>query len=354
MLFKLSLLVIFAATPLVFATLYFFRAPYGRHYHGGWGPTVSARAGWLLMELPALVVIALCVFLARTEVSLLSFLLLGLWEVHYLYRTCLFPFLIRDRGKQFPIVIILFAAIFNSLNGYANGVSLASASPIPAPGFLPGLRFVVGVALFAAGFVTHVWADRDLRALRRPGEVGYQIPRGGPVRPRGEPQLLRRDRPVDRAGRWPPGRCPGSPSPCSRPPTSCRGRTLTGSGTSRPSRSILASASASSRSCTDGRRARRAGRAPRHTPEEAQDARDPLFRRLQHVGLLPRGAMAVSRATCAGRASCRPRWATAHRVIEEGLNGRTTVWDDPIEGDKNGLRQLPRSSSRTRPWTSWC
>jgi lysophospholipase L1-like esterase len=28
-------------------------------------------------------------------------------------------------------------------------------------------------------------------------------------------------------------------------------------------------------------------------------------------------------------------------VIEEGLNGRTTVWDDPVEGDRNGRRQLP-------------
>jgi lysophospholipase L1-like esterase len=28
-------------------------------------------------------------------------------------------------------------------------------------------------------------------------------------------------------------------------------------------------------------------------------------------------------------------------VIEEGLNGRTTVWDDPIEGNKNGKTQLP-------------
>lgn len=27
-------------------------------------------------------------------------------------------------------------------------------------------------------------------------------------------------------------------------------------------------------------------------------------------------------------------------VVEEGLNGRTTVWDDPIEGDKNGKRHL--------------
>jgi lysophospholipase L1-like esterase len=27
-------------------------------------------------------------------------------------------------------------------------------------------------------------------------------------------------------------------------------------------------------------------------------------------------------------------------VIEEGLPGRTTVWDDPVEGGKNGLEQL--------------
>jgi lysophospholipase L1-like esterase len=27
-------------------------------------------------------------------------------------------------------------------------------------------------------------------------------------------------------------------------------------------------------------------------------------------------------------------------VVEEGQNGRTTVWDDPVEGEKNGLRYL--------------
>ena len=27
-------------------------------------------------------------------------------------------------------------------------------------------------------------------------------------------------------------------------------------------------------------------------------------------------------------------------IVEEGLNGRTTVWDDPIEGYKNGKEQL--------------
>lgn len=28
-------------------------------------------------------------------------------------------------------------------------------------------------------------------------------------------------------------------------------------------------------------------------------------------------------------------------LIEEGLNGRTSVWEDPVEGDKCGIRQLP-------------
>jgi lysophospholipase L1-like esterase len=36
-------------------------------------------------------------------------------------------------------------------------------------------------------------------------------------------------------------------------------------------------------------------------------------------------------------------------VVEEGLSGRTTVWDDPIEGDKNGKVQLPSILYSHRP-----
>lgn len=36
-------------------------------------------------------------------------------------------------------------------------------------------------------------------------------------------------------------------------------------------------------------------------------------------------------------------------VVEEGLGGRTTVWDDPIEGDKNGRRQLPAPLESHKP-----
>jgi 3-oxo-5-alpha-steroid 4-dehydrogenase 1 len=179
MLNTVAILVIFISAPCVFALLYFFTAPYGRHFRAGWGPTVAERTGWMIMEAPALLVIGIVVFANAPRVTPFSFLLLGLWEIHYLYRTCLFPLMMRPSEKRFPVILIAFAFIFNSLNGYANGLYLSSAPPLLSGTVWPGLRACIGVALFAGGFVTHVWADRDLRHLRAPGEVGYKIPRGG-------------------------------------------------------------------------------------------------------------------------------------------------------------------------------
>ena len=179
MLYFIAIVVIFASAPCVFVTLFFFTAPYGRHFRQGWGPSVSPRAGWILMELPALVVIGATVLFSGRTVSPMALLLLGLWEIHYLYRACLFPFLMRQNGKRFPIVLILFAVIFNSLNGYANGTFLANASPFPADGLFARVRLCVGIVLFVAGFLIHVRADHNLRNLRAPGEGGYKIPRGG-------------------------------------------------------------------------------------------------------------------------------------------------------------------------------
>jgi 3-oxo-5-alpha-steroid 4-dehydrogenase 1 len=179
MLERIAVLTIFMAAPLVFTLLFFFTAPYGRHFRKGWGPSVTARAGWILMEAPALLVIAFVVIPRWGSVSAASLLLFGLWEVHYVYRTCVFPFLMKGSSKRFPLMLILFALVFNGLNGYANGVWLAASDPLARGGFIAGIRLCIGIGLFAAGFVTHLWADGTLRRLRAPGEVGYKIPRGG-------------------------------------------------------------------------------------------------------------------------------------------------------------------------------
>lgn len=40
-------------------------------------------------------------------------------------------------------------------------------------------RFICGVTIFAIGFGINLHSDSILRNLRKPGETGYRIPRGG-------------------------------------------------------------------------------------------------------------------------------------------------------------------------------
>jgi 3-oxo-5-alpha-steroid 4-dehydrogenase 1 len=173
----ICLIVLFASTPLMFVALLLMPAPYGRYPTEGWGPTVGARTGWLLMELPALAVIDVAAFAQGRSVSVGAVVLLCLWQLHYIYRTLIFPFLIRERGKRFPVLLVGIAVVFNSVNGYANGVSLNAH--VLSAGRLLDPRFAAGLAIFAAGFITHVWADAVLRGLRAPGETGYRVPNGG-------------------------------------------------------------------------------------------------------------------------------------------------------------------------------
>jgi 3-oxo-5-alpha-steroid 4-dehydrogenase 1 len=185
MLYSVSLLVILGSAPLVLAGLLILPAPYGRFASKAWGPTMSARAGWIVMELPALFVIPLAALrgagpsAGSTPLAASSMLLLCLWEAHYVYRTLIFPFLIREKGKGMPILLVAMALIFNTMNGCANGISLAAHPRALGAGLLGDLAFTAGLVLFTAGFAVHVWADAGLRGLRAPGETGYRIPAGG-------------------------------------------------------------------------------------------------------------------------------------------------------------------------------
>lgn len=61
-LFILNCIIIawFAVAAIVFVTLFFFVAPYGRHTRKGWGPATASRFGWILMEAPAALVFTIC------------------------------------------------------------------------------------------------------------------------------------------------------------------------------------------------------------------------------------------------------------------------------------------------------
>lgn len=166
---------------LTFLSLMFITAPYGRHYKGGWGPTVPDKWAWVLMESPS-VLLFLGVYAAGDlRAGAASLALLALWQLHYLQRTFIYPLRIRTSGKRMPALIILLGMAFNSVNAWLNARWISHLGSYDAS-WLADPRFLVGAALFLGGFALNIQSDGVLIGLRKPGETGYKIPRGGGFR----------------------------------------------------------------------------------------------------------------------------------------------------------------------------
>ncbi len=176
-----SLLVIagLIAAAGVFAALFFVRVPYGRHFRKGWGPTLSNRASWLIMESPSAIVMAVLFITGSAPKNLPLILFFLMWEAHYIHRAFIYPFTITNSHKQWPITILAMGFLFNWGNSYLNGRYLFSTSGGYPTSWVLEPRFLVGFGLFVAGFIINRWSDRILQNLRRPGETGYKVPSGG-------------------------------------------------------------------------------------------------------------------------------------------------------------------------------
>jgi 3-oxo-5-alpha-steroid 4-dehydrogenase 1 len=177
--FNILLLIWLALALVTFIVLLFVAAPYGRHTREGWGPSIKSRLGWVVMEAPAALMIALLFALGQYRNTLSAWVFLGLWEAHYVHRAFVYPFRLRGTSKRMPLVVVGMAFVFNVVNGYFNGRYLFTLSGGYPAGWLADPRFIAGLALFLVGYIINRQADRTLRHLRRPGESGYVIPQGG-------------------------------------------------------------------------------------------------------------------------------------------------------------------------------
>ena len=164
---------------IIFVTLLLIPAPYGRHTRQGWGPSTNSRLGWILMELTSASVFAGCFLWGWGVHGGGVWILTAMWEIHYINRSLVFPFRMRESGKRTPMLIVLFGMLFNVFNGYINGRYLGVAGAAYNAGWLTGPRFMIGAALFAVGMAINLHADEILFRLRQPGERDYKIPHGG-------------------------------------------------------------------------------------------------------------------------------------------------------------------------------
>lgn len=158
-------------------SLLFLSAPYGRHARGGWGPSMDTRAAWVVMESPSLLWFLIVYFAGEHAWSLAPLALMAMWQAHYVQRTLIFPFKLRPGGLT-PVSVVAMGFVFNLGNAYLNARWLSHFGRYDTS-WLWSPQFLIGLILFVTGYRINRWADRVLAGLRRPGETGYKIPRGG-------------------------------------------------------------------------------------------------------------------------------------------------------------------------------
>jgi 3-oxo-5-alpha-steroid 4-dehydrogenase 1 len=180
--FNLILIAWFGLGTIVFISLFFLSAPYGRHIRKGWGRVVRNRLGWIIMESPAPIVLAICFVLRSNAITIPSLLFLLLWEAHYLHRSFIYPFSLSKDSRPIPLMVVSFGFIFNVMNGYINGRYIYTFSGGYGNHWLTDPRFIVGVVIFIEGFLINRRSDQILKSLRGPGESGYKIPYGSVYR----------------------------------------------------------------------------------------------------------------------------------------------------------------------------
>lgn len=171
---------------VVFVALFYFKAGYGYLSTSNWGPKISNKTAWVLMEAPAFIfllyyTISFSLSGANTgNAKIVLYIMAGLYLLHYFQRSFIFPFMMRGKSTM-PIAIMLMGLIFNILNAYLIGGWLYSVAPSGMYGisWLKSPQFIVGLMIFIIGMGINLHSDHVIRNLRKPGDTKHYIPRKG-------------------------------------------------------------------------------------------------------------------------------------------------------------------------------
>ena len=182
------LYIMFIVGLVVFISLYFVDAGYGKMRTEKWGPAMSNKAGWFLMEAPVFLVVLYLYFKSlplydgvTANVPYWVFFLL--FEFHYFQRSFIFPFLLKGKGKM-PFAIMILSFIWNVINGYIQGFWLFHLAPqfypdLYTPDWVTTPQFIIGTVLFVIGWCINMHSDYVIRTLRKPGDTNHYLPKKG-------------------------------------------------------------------------------------------------------------------------------------------------------------------------------
>jgi len=168
---------------IFFFALFFIDAGYGQYIDDRWGKAIGNRVGWVVMEFPVVLLFFVYWLFSDRKFDTTPLVFFALFNLHYLQRTFVFPLLIRGDDK-IPWSVIIFGILFNTANAFMQGVWIFYLAPDGhyTAAWLTTPAFIIGTLVFLAGFVINLHSDHIIRNLRKPGDTGFYIPRGGMFR----------------------------------------------------------------------------------------------------------------------------------------------------------------------------
>lgn len=141
------------------------------------GGSINKKTGWIIMEVPILITVITFYLLGDDPLNV-SAIMVGAFVMHYTNRALIYPHRIKTEGKTMPVSTMLMSMVFYIINGYLIGHYFGDLRSYSVE-WLADPRFILGAAMFLAGFAINIQSDNILIKLRQPGETGYRIPHGG-------------------------------------------------------------------------------------------------------------------------------------------------------------------------------
>ena len=190
-LYDTTLTVAFGYALLVFVSSLFGTAAYGGRFGGKrrGGFKLGSKLGWILMELPGLIVFPVVFFLGPNSHQPVALFVLGVWMFHYSNRALVTPLLMRVQPgttASFSLGVVVAGWLTLFMHGYLNAAYLTTFGSQYTTSWFTDPRFIIGLAVYLIGFSLNIHSDHILRNLRslkpKPEEPRYKIPYGGGFR----------------------------------------------------------------------------------------------------------------------------------------------------------------------------
>ena len=159
---------------VVFITLFYKNASYGRFIGKDSSFTLPSRVGWVVMESPTVIVILIFLILFFKNIGITEIILSLIWLSHYTHRTFIWPFRAKLKGKEMTTGVVLMALIFNLVNITLQCIWIFILSSYDQNWIFSSV-FISGLILFFIGMSINIKSDSILMKLRENNGEGLSL-----------------------------------------------------------------------------------------------------------------------------------------------------------------------------------